>query len=201
MTSTRDRLKDETRSIHERLHDHASFKTLLNRDITQAGYAALLSRLLGYHLGLETAFEGYAIRDANLKKLAGPRSDSLLDDLATMGQIGSQIDQTQIMPSPNFINCDAALLGCLYVREGAMIGGRSLARTLDPLCTSTNIGRTFFQGKSGDTQIWKLLCIALNQVEKRSDQDQIVAAALGTFALFENWMDGMEPNALKSVTR
>jgi heme oxygenase (biliverdin-IX-beta and delta-forming) len=153
LTSTRDRLKDETRSIHERLHGHPSFKSLLDKDITQADYAGLLSRLLGYHLGLETAFERYAVIDANLVKLASSRSNRLLNDLDAMGQTKTQIDQTPIMSVPDFITCDAALLGYLYVREGAMIGGRSLARNLDHLCAATTSGRTFFQGKSGDTQI------------------------------------------------
>ena len=201
MASTRDRLKNETRSIHERLHGHASFKSLINKDITQVGYALLLERLLGYHLGLESAFALHTSEQADTKRLASPRSDSLREDLLAMGQTEAQIDHAPAMPPPDFIVSDAALLGCLYVREGAMIGGRSLARNLDHLCKATNVGRSFFQGKPSDPQIWKSLCVALNEVENRSDQDQIIAAAMETFALFETWMDCMEPISLLSVKR
>lgn len=201
MASPQDRLKNETRSIHERLHGHTSFKSLINKDITRLGYARLLERLFGYHLGLERAFARHTITQADTKRLTRPRSDSLRLDLAVMGQTQAEIDQVAFMPPPDFIVSDAALLCCLYVREGAMIGGRSLARNLNHLCKATDNGRSFFQGEPNDPKIRKSLCLALNQVESRSDQDQIIDAVLGTFSLFETWMDGMEPMSVLSVTR
>jgi heme oxygenase (biliverdin-IX-beta and delta-forming) len=199
MITTRDRLREETRTIHEHLHAHASFHGLIEQTISLQRYRTLLTQLLGYHLGLEKAFHAYPIRDPTLAPLARICSDLLCADLAHLGQSAAQIDGNVSMPPPSFIQSDSDLLGCLYVREGAMIGGRSLARNLDHICGQGAFGRTFFQGTPAHGQIWRALCLALNLIEDRHAQDQIIESAQSTFGLFEAWMDGMEPIGTEGV--
>jgi heme oxygenase (biliverdin-IX-beta and delta-forming) len=201
MASTRDRLRDETRLIHERLHGHASFQGLLEQNISRHRYIILLSRLLGYHCGLEVAFKPFTFSDSPLALRVHQRSDLLRADLISLGQSPQQIGAiTHVLP-PDYLHSKAALLGCLYVREGAMIGGRSLARHLDHLCGQSGLGRKFFEGSPQDAQAWRALCGDLNLIDDRATQDQIIGSALSTFAVFEAWMDGMEPMGARSVTQ
>jgi heme oxygenase len=200
MATTRDRLRNETRDVHERLHGHPSFNGLVEQSISQQRYVALLSRLLGYHCGMEAALKRFCVKDVAFAPFVRERTAHLSADLAQMRQSPAQIDAAEHLAPPDYIKSNAALLGCLYVREGAMIGGRSLARNLDHLCGSSSAGRTFFQGVPEDAQIWRHLCSALNLIEDQHAQDQIIEAALSTFALFETWMDGMEPISASGVT-
>lgn len=200
MTTTRERLRDETRAVHERLHGHASFNGLVEQNISRQRYIALLSRLLGYHFGLEVALKRFCVSDVTFASFVQQRTIPLRADLAQMGQSFAQIDAVSHLSPPDHLHSNPALLGCLYVREGAMIGGKSLARNLDHLCGQSDLGRTFFQGVPDDAKVWRALCAALNLIEDRHAQDQIIRSALSTFALFETWMDGMEPNVPERVT-
>jgi heme oxygenase (biliverdin-IX-beta and delta-forming) len=202
MINTRDRLRNETRIIHERLHEHAGFQPLLNLSISRAGYIELLTRLLGYHRGLEAAFDGFVPDNIELVGFCRLRSAKLQDDLTSLDQSKAQIDASATMATLFVINTDAALLGSLYVREGALIGGRSLSRHLDHLLGQSAAGRSFFVGAPEDACIWRGLCIALNLITDEREQDQAIQAAHATFALFEAWMDGlnaMEPMECEGV--
>jgi heme oxygenase (biliverdin-IX-beta and delta-forming) len=192
MNNTRNRLRDETRIIHERLHDHASFQPLLKQSISRTGYIELLTRLLGYQRGLEAAFDRFVPDNVQLTAFCRMRSMRLQDDLTSLDQSTAQIEASATMATLSLINTDAALLGSLYVREGALIGGRSLSRHLDHLLGQTIAGRSFFLGAPEDAHIWRDLCGMLNLITDARQQDQAIQAAYATFGLFEAWMDGLD---------
>jgi heme oxygenase len=177
--------------IHERLHGHDSFQPLLKQNISHQGYIRLLKRLLGYHLGFEASFEGFIPDNRELTAFCLKRSDRLRDDLLALQQSKDQIESSGSMSPLTLISTDAALLGSLYVREGALIGGRSLSRNLDHLLGDTALGRGFFLGAPEDIRIWRGLCGALNSITAEPQQDQVIQAAQATFALFHDWMDGL----------
>jgi heme oxygenase len=84
-------------------------------------------------------------------------------------------------------------LGALYVVEGAMLGGRQLARQLDPLLGGAgSAGRRFFLGRGADTHAAWSAFVARLKVAAATPGDvaEVVAAAVATFGLFEEWLRG-----------
>jgi heme oxygenase (biliverdin-IX-beta and delta-forming) len=185
MVNTRELLRDATDQVHQRLHVHPCFRALLSGSITKRDYGVLLVRLRGYHLSLEAALHGPDLTTN------GRPSRALGDDLLAFGMHPDRCERAvePSLPSP------AARLGCLYVRDGAKMGGRMLAQKLDHLCGSSDKGRTFFAGSPTDAAQWRSLCEDLEQLHNQACQAEALAAAVATFELFERWMDLMEPIA------
>ncbi|SDB38711.1 hypothetical protein SAMN02927895_01471 [Belnapia rosea] len=88
-------------------------------------------------------------------------------------------------------------LGCLYVREGSTLGGRVLARALDPLLgAGTERGRRFLAGNGvNEGDLWRDLCVALEESAAMGHLPGMVAGARAIFAGLEAWLDGLDADA------
>jgi len=181
-SSLHETLRAATADIHARLHLHTGFAAIQHGTIDLADYRALLVRLYGFHVSFEAAMG-----------MANDRSAWLKDDLAAVG-IGSAT--MAIIPRCSALCAfatPARRLGALYVVEGSTLGGRHLARHLDSLLgVGGNAGRRFFLGRGGDTNAaWNAFLAQLSSVPSAvADRGEIVAAAVGTFAIFQEWLDG-----------
>lgn len=85
------------------------------------------------------------------------------------------------------------VLGARYVVEGSALGGRGMARQLDPLLGAGVIaGRQFFSGHGADTGLVWRDYLALLAMEPRSVPQcgAIIDGANTTFAEFEQWLAG-----------
>jgi heme oxygenase len=80
--------------------------------------------------------------------------------------------------------------GCtgMYVREGATLGGRILARKLGGVLGPGHNGRRFFAGSPDDGHHWGELCATLERAETRHHLPAIIGAANATFAALEDWL-------------
>ena len=193
MGTTRDHLRQGTRVIHERLHHHPSFSELMDETIALPGYYALLTRLFGYHHGLELALNSADFPERPQAPPVDRRSQRLLQDLDDLGPSGSDPAPLTQTAKLKEIESYGAWLGVLYVREGSMMGGRALAAKLDHLFGTQLAGRRFFQGGGGDGAAWQRLCRALDALDEPAAQDQALQAALASFELFDAWMMPREP--------
>ncbi|MBV8915332.1 MAG: biliverdin-producing heme oxygenase [Acetobacteraceae bacterium] len=175
-------LREATRAAHERLHGLPEFASLAAGTLDLAGYVALLSHLFGFHAPMEEA-----VADAlghTLDPHAWQRVHLLRADLATLG-----VHDPDPLPrvEPPFFGKPGAL-GVLYVIEGSTLGGRQLARQLNPLLDGTASRRFLLGGNEPGHLRWRTLCAMLDRVG--ADQaclDGMVAGAIGTFATFERW--------------
>lgn len=87
------------------------------------------------------------------------------------------------------------MLGALYVVEGSGLGGATLARRLEGLVGHGVLdGRRFFSGHGSRTgDAWRAYLLRLSNASPASEvRATIVATALATFALFEQWIAGWE---------
>ena len=165
----------------------------MDETIALPGYFALLTRLFGYHHGLELALDSAVFPERPQALPVQRRSQRLLQDLGDLGPISPEnVPLTQTVKL-DAIESYGAWLGVLYVREGSMMGGRALAAKLDHLLGSQPSGRTFFQGGGGDGAAWQRLCRALDALDEPHAQDQALKAALASFELFDTWMMPREP--------
>jgi heme oxygenase len=90
------------------------------------------------------------------------------------------------------------VVGCLYVLEGATLGGQVIARRLqETLKIGPENGASFFHGYGRDAgHLWKSFRAALAAyASDRWRQEQIIAGARDTFTHFEDWLCRGEADA------
>ncbi len=199
VSSVRETLRTATRDAHERLHNHPMFKGLATGTLTEARYRSLLAALIGFHCPLEeTIIRTPASWWWGLDPQPRLRARLLVDDLAHLGFDTARVD---LLPYARLPSIDSAgqLLGCLYVREGATLGGRVIARGLDPLLGDGDSGRSFFSGTPDNGRLWREVCDALETAGAAGHRHEIVDAARATFAQFETWMDGAQVLATRDT--
>lgn len=175
------------------------FHGLATGTLSHTAYRALLAALIGFHRPLETSIVhtppswwfGLDIQPRL-------RAHLLVDDLAHLGFDTAWVD---LLPYARLPSIDSAgqLLGCLYVREGATLGGRVIARSLDPLLGGGDWGRSFFSGTPDNGRLWREVCDALEAADAAGHRHEIVDAARATFEQFETWMDGAQTRATRDT--
>lgn len=209
--SARVQLRRATDTAHRRLHVHPSFAALLSGQIDRPAYRALLAGLLGFHEPLEKSLFATPWQTMfGLNMGERRRVNSLFEDLADLHMTAEQI---RILPRMSaallpILDTPGKFLGCLYVREGATLGGRVLSRKLDLLFHSNlryyteSRGRQFLTGMNGDTVRWSHLCGVIEDKTWRSLIPDMILGAIETFAALECWLDGqanaVEPNTWRN---
>ena len=188
----REALRVATKDIHDRLHGHMLFRQLLEETITRQQYTALLSRLYGFHQGIEIALGAQDTQHRTLPMGPRRRVHLLAYDLKTLGQSDNDISELPVAKAPPGLDQVGRFLGCLYVREGATLGGRVLAGTLAHLLGSGLEGRRFFAGTKQDPELWRACCTALEQPMEMVEREEMITAAQETFEIFEQWMSVLD---------
>lgn len=174
-------LRAATSEQHARLHRHTGFAAVQSGTIILGDYRALLMRLYGFHVSFEAALG----TDAD-------RSDWLQEDLAS-GMMGAHALSTIPRCTMPAFDTPASRLGALYVVEGSTLGGRQLARGLERLFGADgSSGRRFFLGRGAKTgAAWHAFLARLTLgAGTPHEHREIVAAAVRTFSLFEEWLRG-----------
>jgi len=188
--STRALLRSATAESHRRLERRLNVKAQLS---SRTGYVTYLSRMWGFYAALELPIRGPLFNTALSDYEARRKLPLLTEDLTAFA-----FDPTAVtlLPRcealPDCGDC-AAALGCLYVIEGATLGGRTLFPLVESHleCSATR-GATFLAGYGEQTdEMWRRLCIALDTGCATADcRDRAAAAAVSTFASLEQWFCG-----------
>lgn len=182
LPTLRDVLRSATSTPHERLHRHEGLAAVAAGTIDRPGYIALLGRLYGFHHSFELAAKAFP-----------ERTRWLGIDLATLGvdaAMLARLPRCTVFPA---IASPEYLLGASYVVEGSALGGRGLARQLDGLLgTGTLAGRRFFSGHGAETgAVWRDYLSRLSAASTATaSRATIVAGAVETFTIFEQWLAG-----------
>jgi heme oxygenase len=198
--SLRERLRRETRDLHDRLEAAVDAERQLG---ARADYARYLRRLWRLHRSAEddlcrrdfTAFGfSYATRR---------RSPLLEADLAALGCPLTARGQRDLVTLPRLAN-PAAALGSVYVIEGSALGARVLLGQITAaLGLNGGHGAAFFAGRpSEDRQMWRSVVAALNGIDPSSPEaDAAIAGARAMFTLFLTELPEPEPIGIFATTR
>jgi heme oxygenase len=201
-TSIRNRLREATSDVHERLHGHAGFSAAAAGTISVRGYGKLLERLWGFHRAFESTFD-----EATRKWQVGVdlekrhRCGMIEADLITLGgdlKAIARLPQCVTLYRPGN---KAAFIGALYVVEGSTLGGVHLARALaSTIGAGSACGVQFFLGY-GDQRgaMWRSFLQELDECARApADEAAVIDGAIETFVHFEAWMEGW--NSASSLT-
>lgn len=181
LPSLRQELRAATQDVHDRLHLHAGFAAVQHGTVRPADYRNLIIRLYGFYVPFEAAMG------------IGPnRSTWLAGDLAALGFAHLICDLPKCPHIPALDNAYRRL-GAGYVAEGSALGGRELARGLDPMLgIGVTDGRQFFIGRGAGTgEAWLRYLTQLSAApDTPSVRTEIVTGAVEMFAAFEKWLNG-----------
>lgn len=197
-----------TSASHTALEDQLP---LMNEDLSREDYCQFVSRFFGFYAPLETQL----LASPHWQQLAfdyAPRQKTprLAQDLLALGRSHAALAATPRCTDLPACTTPEQLLGCLYVIEGATLGGRSITRHLQTrLGLTPESGGAFFDGYGAQTgSHWKAFCTMLSenadrQMEHSTDgfadnsadhffvesrHAAIVAGANQTFETLTHWL-------------
>ena len=182
------KLKEQTAEQHQRLETKLD---ILARLSSPQGYKALLEQFYGFYRPLEIHL-GSVIPAGFLSNFIARRKTPLLEkDLLFLDSSErdlSELPQCQKLPT---VESEAQAFGCLYVLEGATLGGQIISKYVaDKLGYERERGATFFKSYGVEVRaMWCGFVQALREYAMAHDaDDEVVAAAVDTFDKFDQWL-------------
>lgn len=182
-------LKQATRERHRLLEGKLP---LLDPQLSQDNYRCLVSNFYGYYAPMESLVLTLPWWDeVGLNFNERQKTPSLEQDLIILGyepETLAQLPRCQHLPEVKSI---AQLLGCLYVMEGATLGGQIIAKQLQAnLSVTQKTGAAFFNGYGIQTaKHWQAFCTLLTTFSEHEDSDEIIiASANKTFETLDLWL-------------
>lgn len=177
------RLKAETRAEHDAIE---RVLDLTREGLTLAEYRAWLERMYGFYRPLEAELPGVPGLDLGARR----KTPLLREDLAALG-----VEELARLPEcaelPPLRTADERF-GCVYVLEGATLGGQVVSRHLRrTLAVTPERGGRFFHGYGPQTgEMWQAFRTATAAFVRTTEaQDRTVAAALATFRALRRWCE------------
>ena len=199
------RLRLETRSEHEAVEQVLDLMGVLTDDT----YRQRMVQFYGFYSPLEAALQTRCLKHSNSCSLEVSQLSMLLPrlrkslllrrDLHHLGVSTATMAQCRTLPS---IQTLAQVLGCLYVLEGATLGGRIITQHVQAtLGITPTTGGSFFDGYAEQTgRMWNAMrqILLLGAVDAQAENAMVVSA-IATFAALRNWCESA-PCRENSVT-
>ena len=182
------RLRTETRDRHDAIEQTL---LLMDDDLTLEAYKCRLEQFLGFYKPLEERLlDGRGPLAPWLDVQARRKTPLLEADVTALGQDAARLPVCTTLPS---LASAAACFGCLYVLEGATLGGVIISGHVgQKLGISPAAGGAFFDGDGEQTgAMWQQFRTAISAFSRQSEaQDAVVASARATFEALQHWCEG-----------
>ncbi len=179
-------LKEDTRVLHTQIEARIDLTQRLGN---KGDYQRLLARFYGFYEPLEAHLRTRP-EVPSLALETRRKTPWLEHDLLQLGLNRAQLAQLPRCANLPALTTTAQMLGCLYVLEGATLGGQFIARSLkQQLSLEADNGAAFFSGYGGATGAqWKAFGAVVNAwAEQHGDEDLILQAARATFTAMDQW--------------
>lgn len=207
-------LREATRPEHEATE---TAMPLMDSQLTLETYKAVLGALLPLLRGWERWAAAQAPEALRPLLAARQRSALLEHDLRALGGVGiaeiseaASVDWTRVVLGPEDLRSvlsssafTAGFLGAFYVIEGSTLGGRLIARHLEPvLHLAPGEGDAYFRGHGDATGLlWREVTDAITAVPAQ-DAALVIEAAKRTFTAYRGHLLPLRArrNALERTT-
>ena len=185
----RQQLKRGTADLHRRLEIDLG---LLESELSLDRYRRVLEFFVGFYAPIEAGLARVAAAGPPLGLPLRARAALIEGDLLSLGLSPQQIaDLPRCADLPRLSSTEEAA-GCLYVVEGACLGGQVIAPALrERLGVTKGSGASFFIGDAEGTRArWSLFLAWLEGlVRAGSVTAEIVGSARATFLAFARWVE------------
>ncbi len=183
------RLRRETAELHQNLDARLA---LLTPDLSIHRYRRVLQIFYGFYAPVEARLLRVADVAPSLGLPLRARAKLLGDDLLTLGMSRRDIAALPLCTDLPRLVCPEELAGCLYVLEGACLGGQAIAPVLQRrLAVAAGSGASFFVGDGAATSArWARVVVWLDDlVGAQARSEDIVASACATFLTLTRWVE------------
>jgi len=187
--SLREQLQCETATLHTRVEAQLG---LLESPLSRARYRHVLEAFYGFYAPLEIGLSRLAATVPPPRLPLRARAGLIESDLVALGLSKREVNELPWCAELPRLSCREHLAGCLYVLEGACLGGQVIARELRrQLRVAKGSGASFFVGDAEGTGArWRLVLTWLEGlVRLRAQTDQVVASARATFLTLGRWLE------------
>jgi len=185
--SLRQRLKRETTVVHQHLEAQLG---LLNPGLDVQRYLRVLEAFYGFYVPVEAAVRQRAAAELPLGFPLRARAELIERDLLALGQSPADIAALPLCSDRPELACIEDLAGCLYVLEGACLGGQVISPLLHRrLGLTKGSGAAFFAGDEEATlPRWTLFVAWVDGLPRTgASTTKIISAATATFEAFARW--------------
>ena len=196
----RQELRRETADLHRRLEIDLG---LLESDLSLDRYRRVLEFFFGFYAPIEAGLERVASEAPPLGLPLRARTALIESDLVSLGLSWREIADLPRCAALPPLSCPEELAGCLYVLEGACLGGQVIAPALrERLGVAKGRGASFFTGDADETSArWRLFLVWLEGLAcAGSARAEIVASARATFLAFARWVEQQRESHRPSET-
>jgi len=186
-TSLRQRLKRETAAVHQHLEAQLG---LLDPSLDVQRYRGVLETFYGFYVPVEIDVTRRAAAESPLGFPLRARAELLERDLLALGLSPPDVAALPLCSDRPELSCVEDLAGCLYVLEGACLGGQALTPLLHRrLGLAKDSGAAFFAGDEERTlPRWTVVGAWLDGLPRTgASPAQIISAAKATFDAFARW--------------
>jgi heme oxygenase len=186
-TSLRQRLKRETAAVHQHLEDQLG---LLDPGLDVDRYRRVLETFYGFYLPVEMDVTRLAAAEPPLGFPLRARAGLIERDLLALGLSPADLAALPLCRHRPELSCVEDLAGCLYVLEGACLGGQVLAPLLHRrLGLAKGSGAAFFAGDEERTlPRWSVIVAWLDGLPLTgASPAKIISATSATFDAFARW--------------
>lgn len=180
------KLKEATKEQHENLENTVS---IMKQMFSKGDYEVLLAKFYRFYLAVESKLGLINLSDTGIDFDGRRKTEFLENDLRNLGVfdvVRQRMHSWEDLPN---LNTAAQALGCMYVLEGATLGGQIITRQLKQSLGITPVNGGSFFNSYGDRvgPMWKKFGAAITEfAEKNEDDDEIVCSAKNTFDSFRN---------------
>jgi heme oxygenase len=210
-TAVLSRLRLATRDEHEAVE---RVLDLMSASLTPEGYRQRLEQFYGFYAPLEKALrEGFAenadpegefgfspaARSALASRLN--KTNHLRQDLEYLGVPTGVLPLCRDLPP---MGTQAEVLGCLYVLEGATLGGRMITQHVrSALGITPTTGGRFFEGYGDGTgSMWQgMRQLLVAGSPDTQTENAIVTNAISTFACLRGWCESFQKQLDNGIPR
>jgi heme oxygenase (biliverdin-IX-beta and delta-forming) len=172
---------------------------LLDPLLTRDDYRRFVCRFLGYYAPLETRLLALPWwRQIGFDYGERYKTPHLVQDMLALGVTDDTLATFARCQDLPCIDTLPQALGCLYVIEGATLGGQLVTRHLQQtLGVTPRSGSAFFNGYGGQTGArWKSFgALLTTHAEQTGDHAAIIDTANHTFETFDRWLFPRAPMA------
>lgn len=183
-------LRSATTEAHRRLEDTVDIPRVV---LDPEGYRRLLAAFFGFYRPLERELAALTGWESCGLDLAGRwKTPWLASDLAALGLEAPALQTLPDCAALPALDGLARGLGCLYVLEGATLGGRQITALMQGSPAPPE-ARRFFASYGAETGLrWREFLAGLRSFEERStapERADLLAAALDTFHGLQRWLE------------
>jgi heme oxygenase len=186
-TSLRQRLKRETAATHQHLEAQLG---LLDPGLNVPRYRRVLATFYGFYVPVEKDVARFAAAEPPLGFPLRARAGLIERDLLALGRSPVDLSELPLCHDRPQLSCIEDLAGCLYVLEGACLGGQVVSALLHRrLGLAKESGAAFFAGDGeGTLPRWSVVVAWLDGLPRTgASTAKIITAATATFNAFARW--------------